>query len=83
MFAAVTLASSKLWLRLDGLGKDGPLDRFPEQSVFLSIGPWMNLGMYLLQGAIVCATGAWLAFAVRSGGEGGRPAEHGSAPPRG
>lgn len=69
LFAALTLFSSRVWFRLEAAAGASPLD-FPGQLLFMTIGPWMTLPMYLLQGALVAGLAVWL---MRTGRRTARP----------
>jgi hypothetical protein len=60
----VGLASSKLWLSIDGGLASAPLDR-PAQTLIMTVGPWMSWTTYLWQGTIVVAVTPWLWWIAR------------------
>jgi hypothetical protein len=58
--AVASLVMSKVWLPiLVGPGMPTPLT-FPDQTLFMNLGPWMSVSMYLAQGTAVLAMAAWL-----------------------
>jgi hypothetical protein len=67
LIGILALAASKIWMRM-GLPAydDEQYLRFPLQNAFMSIGPWMNDRMFVLQGSIVLATAALLYAYLRS-----------------
>lgn len=73
------LASSKVWLSLNGEGFMGKSDPFsyPAQRYFMNLGPWMAWENYFLQGGLALAVTAALALADRRA----RAAEADTPPP--
>jgi hypothetical protein len=52
--AALAIASTRVWMRMNlPAYDDQQYQNFPFQNYFMMQGPWMNIQMYLLQGAIV------------------------------
>lgn len=64
ILAVLCVVYSKLWIKLPPTVGSPSWD-FPNQTVFLSQGPWMNNMMYLVQGLVVAATAVWLHRAIR------------------
>lgn len=64
VLAVLCVLYSKLWITLPPTVGSPSWD-FPNQTVFLSQGPWMNNMMYFVQGAVVAATTYWLYRAIR------------------
>ena len=79
-FAALALASTRIWMRM-GLPAydDQRYLHFPFQNFFMNLGPWMSNRMYLLQGVVVLISAVLLYVCARSAvegdvkGEGGLP----------
>jgi hypothetical protein len=66
LIGALALASSKVWMRMRlPAYDDGKWLRFPLQRLFMSVGPWIDNRMFVLQGAIVLATAILLYVYLR------------------
>jgi hypothetical protein len=52
VFGALSLVTSKVWLRIGEFAADGTYAEFPAQRMYMNLGPWMAPNMYLLQGAV-------------------------------
>jgi hypothetical protein len=55
-----TLVSSRIWLTINQGPFVGRPLRFPDQLLFMCVGPWMSYGMYAAQGAITLLAGVLL-----------------------
>jgi len=62
VFLGAAVVASKCWLPLNHGPTTGNLLEFPDQFYFMNQGPWMSDGMYQMQGAIVAALAAVLAW---------------------
>jgi hypothetical protein len=58
-----TLVSSRIWLTINQGPFIGEPLRFPDQLLFMCVGPWMSYGMYVAQGAITLLAGVLLYLA--------------------
>jgi hypothetical protein len=59
IFAVLTVVFSKIWITLPPDVRQPSWD-FPNQTLFLSQGPWMSNLMYVVQGAVVVGVAVWL-----------------------
>ena len=56
LFASLCFLYSKIWFPINAVELHGDPRRFPLQRFFMNHGPWMNVTMYLAQGAAVVLT---------------------------
>jgi hypothetical protein len=65
-FFCLSLLYSKFWFKLNisEFHDDVPggFQQFPDQTYFMSLGPWMSYDMYLLQGTLVLLTGVLIFY---------------------
>ncbi len=68
LLGVLALVYSKVWLHINSAGPNydsGSELAWPQQLFFMSAGPWMSNTMYVVQGAIVLATGVALFYLWR------------------
>ncbi len=72
LFAALCFLYSKIWFPINVVKLHGSPRHWPLQRFFMNHGPWMNLTMYIVQGAFVLLTFMYIYFLFRT--PDGRPA---------
>jgi hypothetical protein len=65
VFAALCFLYSKIWFPISAVKLQGNPREWPLQRFFMNHGPWMNVTMYVVQGAFVLLTFLFIYFTFR------------------